>query len=192
MQTRALIIVGLMVVATIPVGCEPWNPFDTEPDTVAADTAPADQPETAAVTDPRDAELAQREAELANMRDAYAGLEEQHRQLAEEAQEMEWVNDQLLATIRDLDSTIEERDRLVMEVEQLQVENIRLNKRIQIMDAELTVYRDQLETMRQMRSGAIEPPTDSEPEPNVEPEADAEPAVDIPAKPEAPASDDAE
>ena len=178
MQMRALLIMGLIVASAIAVGCERWDPFDSETPATTDAVQPTDRPEAAAVTDPRDVELAQREADLRALQDAYAGLEEQHRQLTEEAQEMEWINDQLLATIRDLNSTIEQRDQLVIEVEQLRVENLRLRKRIQVLNADLKVHQDQLETMRQMRLSPADAPTESQDDADVVPEA----ATDVPAE----------
>lgn len=143
MHMRSAIIAGLVIVAALAGGCEPWRPFDKEP-AAATEATPEATPLAVPLVEPEaspaQTELTQRDQELAALQEAYAGLEGQHRQLAEEAQELQWVNDQLLQTIRDLDSTIEERDRLTLSVEQLRVENLRLTKKIQGMEAELVVY----------------------------------------------------
>lgn len=157
MQTRAMLIVGLIVASAMAVGCEPWDPFETEPETaVVDDSQPADQPVAAAPMNPRDAELGQREEELAALQAAYADLEGQHRQLAEEAEEKEWVNAELRDAIRNLGDTVKERDQLVLTVEQLRVENIRLNKKIKELKSRLDVTKDQLATLRQMRNAPPE------------------------------------
>ncbi len=191
MHTRALIIAGLIVVVSLAAGCGDWKPFDKEPSATTEATADADvavtaEPMTATATDTQPPEvspaLTQTEQDLAALQEAYASLEGKHRQLTEKAEEMEWVNDQLLQTIRDLDSTIEERDRLTLTVEQLRVDNMRLTETIEQMESELSVYRDQLETFRQVQRGEIEAPTDAPSEPDSQPEAD----VEVPEKPELP------
>jgi predicted RNase H-like nuclease (RuvC/YqgF family) len=163
MQTRAMLIVGLIVASAMAVGCEAWDPFDTEPETAAVSAPPSEDQAEPAPMDPRDAELAQRNKDLADLNAAYAELSEEHRQLGEKAQEQEWINDQLLENIRDLKETVDQRDQLFIEVEQLMVENARLGVKNKRLESELTVYEEQLETMRQLR--------DRPPEETAEPDA---------------------